>query len=332
MVNIKNSVDILKAKKYSDIFSDDADTAKKQLREYCKLYHPDANDSKEAAELFCIVQELYNNKHRIISSSSTVVDDIIIKNKATGKGFVLSNYISFNNGIAMIYHTATKVAMIYDKSYKKFYEQYIKNVKNLQYVNSDMRKEFERYFPKIINNFETEDDQFCILLDKTSDVLSLGKIVRSYETKKEEFPERQAAWILNRLYNIACYMNFYKKVFNGFSLDNLWVSPEMHTILPFSGWEYSTDIGDSMIGCPKDVYKILPIKVKDTKESQTVTDLESIKSIGRILFKGKKLEYINKFLNSGTSDDIFTEWDNYRNAVKKQFGKSEFIIWEDVPY
>jgi hypothetical protein len=331
-MNIKNKVEILKAKKYSDIFSDDTETAKKQLREYCKLYHPDVNDSKEASELFCIVQELYNNKHRAFAGSGTVTEDITIKDKKTGKGFVLSNTISFNNGIAMVYHTATKVAMIYDKSYKKFYEQYLKNVKDLEYVNSDMRKEFERYFPKVVKNFETEEGQFCILLDKTQDVVSLGRIVKNYETKGEEFPERQAAWILNRLYNIACYMNYYKKVFNGFSLDNLWVSPDMHTVLQFSGWEYSTKINESMIGCPKDVYKILPIKVKDNKKSQTITDLESIKSIGRRLFKGKKLDYINKFLSAGTSDDIFQEWDNYRKTIKEQFGKSEFIIWEDVPY
>lgn len=333
MIPIKTSKEILVAKRYSDLFSKDADIAKREFREYCKLYHPDSNDSKEAAELFCIIQELYNNKHRTVKTSSTVNEDITFKDKKTGKGFCLSNPVVFNNGIAMVYHTATKIAMIYDKTYKKFYEQYITNVNKLEYANDDMKKEFERYFPKIIKHFETEDESFCILLDKTSEVLSLGKIVRAYESKGEKFPEKQAAWILNRLYNIECYLNFYDKVSNGLSLDNLWVSPEMHTILLYSGWEYTTKLEDNMIGCPKDVYKILPIKVKDTKRSQTVTDLESIKSIGRILFKGHKdLEHINNFLNSGTSDDVFKEWDLYRDAIKKQFGKREFIIWENVPY
>ena len=333
MVNIKTRKEILSAKKYSDVFNENADIAKKEFREYCKLYHPDSDSSKEAAELFCIIQELYNNKHRVSVSNSTVNDTVTFKDKKTGKGFSLSNPIIFNNGIAMIYHTATKVAMVYDKTYKKFFDNYIENVSKLKYEDSNMEKEFKRYFPKVLKHFETEDKQLCILLDKTPEVLSLGKIVRAYESKGEKFPERHAAWILNRLYNIECYLNFYHKVSNGLSIDNLWVSPEMHTILLFSGWEYTTDIDDTMIGCTKDVYKILPIKVKDTKRSQTITDLESIKSIGRILFKGHKdLEYINNFLNSGTSDDVFKEWELYRGAIKKQFGKSEFIIWEDVPY
>lgn len=323
---------ILKAKKYSDLFSSDEHEAKKQFREYCKLYHPDVNNSDEASKAFSIISELYSGAGKTVVHG-TVEEIFVFKNKKTGKGFEISNPIIFNNGIAIVYHTLTKVVMVYDKTYKKFYEQYIENVNNLKYVNSDMEKEFKRYFPKIITHFETEDGTYCILLDKTSEVLSLGKIVRAYEAKNEKFPERQAAWILNRLYNIACYLNFYNKVSNGFSLDNLWVSPEMHTILMFSGWEYTTGLDESMIGCPKDVYRILPIKVKDSKRSQTVTDLESIKSIGRLLFKGHKdLEYINNFLNSGTSDDIFKEWDLYREAIKKQFGKRTFIVWENVPY
>lgn len=332
-MNIKTDKEILKATKYEDLFSTDEDIAKKQLREYCKLYHPDVNESKEAEDIFCIIQQLYNKKTRSNFTSSTVVEDVIFKNKVTGKGFCLTNPIMFNNGIARVYHTATKVALIYDKTYKKFYDSYIKNVKDLKYADANMQKEFERYFPKIINNFETEDGEFCILLDKTSDVISLGKIFTAYEKAGKQFPEKQAAWILNRLYNIECYLNFYNKVFNGFTLDNIWVSPDMHTVLMFSGWEYNTKTDANMIGCPKDVYKILPIKVKDNKKSNIVTDLESIKSIGRKLFKSKSsLNYIDEFLRSGTSDDVFKEWDAYRNAIKSQFGKRAFIIWEDVPY
>lgn len=324
---------IKKATTYSDIFSEDEKIAKTEFREYCKLYHPDANDSDEAAELFSIIQELYNNKHRKIVGSS-VKETVIFKDKSTKKGFELQNPVVFNNGIAMVYHTATKIALVYDKTYKKFYLNYLERVKNLQYKDSNMEKEFKRYFPKVLKSFETEDNKYVILLDKTSEVLNLGLIVKSYANKKENFPEKQAAWILNRLYNIVCYMDFYNIVSNGISLDNIWVSPEMHSVLLFNGWEYTTPKGEPMLGCPKDVYKILPIKIKDSKKSNLLTDLESIKTIGRILYKNHDdLEHINKFLNMGiSSDNPFEEWDKYGEAIRKQFGKREFIPWENVPY
>ncbi|MBO5388407.1 MAG: hypothetical protein J6A59_09740 [Lachnospiraceae bacterium] len=331
---MKNASEIRKAKKYADLFSNDDAVAKKEFRYYCKLYHPDVDDSAEAAELFAIIHELYTNKVIKSTLNSSIKDTIVFRNKDTGKGFELKNYFKFNNGIAMIYHTATKVAIVYDKTYRKFYDNYLKMVKSLKYADLSMEKEFKRYFPKLVTNFETEDGQFLILLDKTSEVLNLGVIVKSYENRGEKFPERHAAWILNRLYNIECYLNYNNLVSNGISIDNIWVSPEMHTVLLFNGWEYTTEKDAGMLGCPKEVYKVLPVKVKGTKQSNTLTDLESIKNTGRKLFKGHdKLEYVNKFLNSGIdSDEPLNEWDKYGEAINKQFGKRTFIIWDDVPY
>ncbi len=108
----------------------------------------------------------------------------------------------------------------------------------------------------------------------------------------------------------------------------------MHTVLLFSGWEYQTREGQDMLGCPKEVYKLLPIKVKDSKQSSIITDLECIKAVGRTLYKGHEdLTYINDFLKRGVSGNTpLEEWKLYGDAVKRQFGKRKFIIWDDVPY
>lgn len=334
MSTLKTANDILKAKQYSDIFSNDDAEAKKELKMYCKKYHPDANDSEFASKVFCKLQELYHSRFKKVNGVYGGVKNVVtFKRKSNGKGFELTNPITLSNGIATIYHTSTKICIVYDKTYEKFYYNYIKQVENLKYEDDKMEKEFKRYFPKIVTHFETDDNKYCVLLDKTSEVLNLGHIMRSYQSKGQKFPAKQAAWILNRLYNITCYMNFYNKVSNGISLDNIWVSPEMHTVLLYNGWEYTTHKDADMLGCPKDVYRVLPIKVKDSKKSKLITDLESIKQVGRILYQGyDNLEHINKFLKLGVSDDVFEEWDKYSEALNKDFGKREFIIWDDVPY
>lgn len=331
---MKTQQEIRKARVYTDLFSENESESKRQYREYCKLYHPDSNDSSEASELFAIINEIYNTRRRSSVVRATVEEDITFKDIKTDKGFVISNPVIFKTGISMIYHTATKVVMVYHKSYEKFFNNYLKVVSGLKYADSNMEKEFKRYFPSVLKHFETDNDNMLILLDKTSEVLNLGKIVNSYESMGKLFPEKQAAWIMNRLYNIACYLNYNGLVSNGLTLENLWVSPEMHSVLLLGGWEYTTKIGDSMIGCPKEVFNILPIKVKDSKKSSTITDLESIKAIGRKLFKGHNdLTHINKFINYGiNNDNPFDEWDEYGKAVKEQFGKREFIVWDNVPY
>lgn len=330
---MKSANEIRKARVYSDLFSSDENIAKKEFRQYCKLYHPDADGSAEAAELFSIIHEIYISK-RVVSTSGDINNIIVFRSKADGKGFELTNAVAFNNGMSIVYHTTTKVAIVYDKTYKKFYDNYLKVVENLNYDNTDMEKEFKRYFPKVLKHFETDDGRYLILLDKTSEVLNLGMIVKAYERKGEKFPERQAAWIINRLYNIECFLDFNGLVLNGLTLDNIWVSPEMHTVLIFNGWEYTTKKDESMIGCPKEVYKILPIKIKGTKKSNIKTDLESIKAVGRMLFKGHdNLIHVNKILKAGVkSNDPLNEWELYKQALEKEFGKRTFVVWDEVPY
>lgn len=331
---IRTKQEILQAKKYSDLFSPDKDIMKKEFRAYCSLYHPDVDSSEEAKKIFGIIMEIYNNNTIKSVSNSAACEKYRFTNKDTGKGFELNNPIVFSNGICMVYHTSTKVVLVYDKSYEKFYKNYLRNINNITYADEYMRKEFERYFPNVVTSFNTVTDKFCILLNKTAEVLNLGVIVSSYEKMKENFPDKHAAWIINRLYNMVTYMHFNKKVFNGLSINNLWVSPEMHTVLFFNGWEYLTSIGETMIGCPKEVYNTLPVKVKGSHESCIETDLECIKFIGRKLFKNSNALNIKKFLEEGTlsTDKPLDVWKLYGEAVTSDYGKRKFIMWDNVPY
>lgn len=324
---------ILKVTCYSDIFSSDEKEAKKQFRKYCRLYHPDnGSTDPKVAQAYEIVQKYY---HLISGSHCTasVNDSYVFRDKKTNKGFEINNPVIIDNGTCMIYHTATKIVLRYTKEFEKFYDKYVANVKLIRYDNDKIRNEFEITFPKMGKHFETTEGDFIILLDKTSEVLNLGLIVASYEKMGTPFPEKHAAWIMNRLFNHAMYMSFCNKVFNGFSLTDLWVSPEFHTVLLLNGWEYSTNVGDKMIGCPKEVYKVLPVKARDTHKSVTETDLESIKAIGRTLFKDSSATAVKEYFDSGLeSSDVLEEWNSYGKAVKSDFGKRAFVVWDNVPY
>lgn len=338
---IKDAKDIQKARKWGDLFSEDKGLAKKEFREYCKLYHPDVNPSNDAQTLMGIIMEIYSTGGlgtNIGAGTGTGTKSkgrqvFRFTNKVTNKGFELINPVIFSNGICMVYHTATKAAFVYDKSYEKFYKNYIRNVEGLTYIDDKLRNEFSRYFPKIITHFETVTNKYCILLEKTSEVINLGVVYDSYKRRGEMVPYVHAVWMVNRLYNMLCYFKFTNKVFNGLSIYNIWVSPEMHTLLLFSGWEYMRNNGDDMIGCPKDVYSMLPVRIKDTHESSIETDLECVKCLGRKLFEGSLNRHIVEFMDEGTSElDPLSVWGEYGKAVKADYGKRKFVVWEDVPY
>lgn len=323
---------ILKAERYSDIFSSNITEAKRQFRHYCKSYHPDADNSAKAARIFEKLMSLYG-KTPVSCSREKQKNTAIFLSKDTNKGFELSNPVIFDAGTCIVYHTQTKIVLSYRKEFKKFYDRYMAAVKNTQYADSKMETQFSRLFPKIIKNFEEEHGNFIILLSKTPEVLNLSLVIEAYKKKGENFPERHAAWIMNRIYNIAAYMEFYKKAFNGFSPCNMWISPEFHTVSLLNGWEYIEGIGGKMAGCPKDVYKILPLKAKESHISCTLTDQESIRQVGRSLFSGSTCKNIMDFFNSGSEDKgIINEWQCYEKMLLKDLGKRTFVVWDDVPY
>lgn len=332
-MTLKSVKDILNCKKYSELFSADSKEAKKQFREYCKLYHPDANDSEEAARVFAHINEIYSTGMSTTSGGYNGKEEVTFKDKETGKGFTLTNAHKFTTSTCIVYHTSTKVVFVFDK--QKYYDNYIKSVDGLKYKDSNMKKEMARYFPVINRHFETEDGQFVIVINKTTEVLNLGEIYKAYKLRGEKIPGTQLAWMINRLYNLTCYNHYMMhRAFNGLSLENLWVSPEMHSILLLGGNEFAVKQGDKMIGVPADVYDTMQIKTKSDKISSISTDLESIRALGRKLCAGNKdVELLYEFFNHGVKEaDPLREWKAYEEVMVKQFGKRQFIVWEDVPY
>jgi lipopolysaccharide/colanic/teichoic acid biosynthesis glycosyltransferase len=108
----------------------------------------------------------------------------------------------------------------------------------------------------------------------------------------------------------------------------------MHTILLLNGFEHMQDAGTKMISCSPSVFKVMPQPVKDSKLASIATDLESIKSIGKILFKDSldHLPHINSFLNSGVdfvNPNPIDDWKQYGSALDKEFGKRTFVVWDD---
>jgi hypothetical protein len=278
------------------------------------------------------------------SANDTEIQEIVFKSKNTSeKGFALKNYKLDKIDVGMAVSTNTKIAVVFEKNYEKQYNSYLSNVRSLTYADSDMEAEFGRYFPKVVKSIELPDSsiaeipnaKYVVLLDKTPDVYNLGRIVNNYAKYGKPFPEKQAAWIMNRLYNIACYFNYSGKACNGITINNLWVSPEMHSILLLNGFEHVQSSGSKMVSCSPSVFKVMPQKVKDSKLASIATDLESIKAVGKILFKDSldHLPHVEKFLNTGVdflNPDPLHEWKKYGSAIAMEFGKRTFVVWDDV--
>ena len=93
-----------------------------------------------------------------------------------------------------------------------------------------------------------------------------------------------------------------------------------------------------MIGTTKDIFSIMSVSAKSSKKSTMLTDLESVKLLGRQLLgetNCRKLALDNSipkpfidFLISGSGNDSYEEFTKWDKALDASYGKRRFIKME----
>lgn len=314
---------ILSAKKCGDLFSKaDKDTVVFEYRKLAKEFHPDICSLQNAEEIFKRLSTLYEEALELLSKGQWQVSNMVSIRDVNGKTYRGRYLKSFGFELGTAYVADFSVTYILGGKNKRFFENAIEQISALRYANSDMEKEFSRYMPKIKHQFETRDGKYCLILDKTPDVFFLSDILEYYGGS---IPDRHAAWIISRLCNLCCYFDYLGIAHNGLKLQNCFISPEFHTVLPLGGWWYAKQDGDKMIGVPKAIYDIMPVKAKSEKTSSKRTDLEAAKLIGRqIIDKSSAPKPMLDFLFSGTSTAI-GEFEKWNKALDTSYCKRQFV-------
>jgi hypothetical protein len=211
----------------------------------------------------------------------------------------------------------------------------VKTVNGLKYKDDKMRAEFSRYFPYSIlasGILKATDGRQILTLAKTEDVYPMRLVLEHFGGK---LPDRHVAWVMSRLLNISCYMNYSGVVHNGITVDNCFMSPSLHSVLLLGGWWYATELGKPMIGIPAEVFEVMSVAAKARRISSNMTDLESIKQIGRVLLGQNNCRLLaasdlapkpfTDFLISGSKESSIEEFKKWSKALDAAYGKRQFV-------
>lgn len=81
-----------------------------------------------------------------------------------------------------------------------------------------------------------------------------------------------------------------------------------------------------MIGVPRVIYDVMPLKAKSEKKSDAMTDLESAKLIGRQISDLSSLpEAFRQFLNTGSAHDAVEEFSRWNKTLDKSYVERKFV-------
>lgn len=317
-----------------DLFPCDEKAAKQKYRDLSRTYHPDSNKSADADSVFQKITELYHAACDDIKAGVWHKKNFI--RLITEDGRKLD--ISFkHHGVFEIgeYYVCNKVVVyVINKGCDKYYDNALLRIKSLTFESGKM-EEMRNFFPTVHSSKKLNDGRLCMVLNKAEDMYPLRCILNAYNGK---IPDKHVAWIINRLSNLACYLQYSNLVSNGFNVENVFISPTKHAACLMGGWWYTVPKGAKMIGTTKQIFNVMPVTIKTSKVAANPTDLEAIKLIGREILgepNQRKLQLIKdipapivKFMVDGAGKCAYDEFGKYHELLDKAYGQRKFIKME----
>jgi hypothetical protein len=319
----------------------DAVIIKKEYFELAKIYHPDKNKDRDTNEVFKKLTELYTTALDYVSKGVWITPGLLElkdKYKDTKYQFKYKKHHEFELGD--MYINDNHVCYIIEEQYEDFFNNALRVIKGFEYKSDNMKKDISRYLPEIVQTFKSLDNKLGMVIKKTPDLLLLKDVIEYFQNNK--FPdvwERHVAWIMSTLHNLTCYFQYANLTHNAISLETFFISPKFHSGALLGGWWYSVDAGKKMIGVPKNLFEMIPPKIKDEKVGNISFDLELIRLLARESFgdktgikllglKAAPLPMINwiRLTSSGNAFDDYKTWST--KILSESFGPRKFINLE----
>lgn len=331
---------ILNMTKFGDLFTNNPDVCKVEYRELSKFWHPDTNPSPKSTDVFCKINEFYKAATEAFSAGTWEQTNFVKLPLDNGKHIELSYLGKFDFELGICYVLASKVVYVINTSATKYVPLMQSGLSSIKYLDSNMKDYFSKFFPQNVVLRTLTTGESVAVFDKTSDVYPLENLISYFNKVNIPDKDKHIAWVITRLLNIAVLFNRSGIVHNGICLDSCFVSPKYHTVLLYGGWWYSTPVGGKMVGTNKGIYDVMPIAAKTSKTSSFVTDLESIKLLGRQLFGSSNCRKLAEntqvpkpivdYLISGSSDDALKELKTWDKVLESAYGERKFIKLPEI--
>lgn len=217
---------------------------KSEYRNLVFHWHPDKNNHPDASDVFNHINKLYKQGIESIRNGCWDIPFFESIKDIDGKRYNIKCRYQFTFELGRCLVCDNNVVYIIDKSYKKFFSNFVNVVSNFSYPSDRVRDEISRFLPSINVNTET-DDCYILVIPKSNEIIPLRVMYDFFDKKVDP---KHVAWIIGCLYNLSCYFEVSGITHNDINIDNCFVSPKDHTIHLYGGWWYSVPNKTKMLG------------------------------------------------------------------------------------
>lgn len=306
---------------------------KKIYKKLSLLWHPDKQvNGKNTNAIFTHIHDLYQSaltksKKGTLGTNLNALDITSVD----GKSFIFRYQKAKNFELGEYYIAKEFVVWAFKNDFINEVKDSLKNLSGIAYQNDKMKSAFEKMLPVIYKQIETAD-RFIVVIKKPKEFLNLSDVASHYK----KMPAKHVAWILSRLYNLACFLNYNQIMHGGINLDNCFINPETHELLLAGGWWYSKKDGEKLSMLSREAYDIAPVSMLNSKKAEMLLDLHLIKKLGRtllgdaigdsLLFDKEIPVKMTEWLRNGHQENAvkqYTQW--YDRILTESFGERKFV-------
>lgn len=315
------------------------DKLKDELPRLRRLWHPDKNQDPKANDVFSHITVLYEVAERALDNDEWFGrSKYTFSDSASKKTYRLA-YIhksDFELGTRFIGQNFILYAV--KPEFSDLFENGIRKIKSLKYASDRMEKEFSRFVPEIVNESRS-DDALVLVIKRTNDVVAMSDLMAKFGT----VPHRHVAWMMNRMLNLAVFLDFNGLSHQAFTLDNMFVDPVRHGVMIYGGWWYAAKIGDTVKNVPAELLNLYPQVLLKEKKAHRKVDHTIAKALGLQLLGDKTSSGSTLLRNPDVPkklvqalqhfgpDKPLTVFEDWSRTVLDVYGKREFVVYDVNP-
>ncbi len=217
-----------------------------------------------------------------------------------------------------MYVAEKHVLYVFPAQYAGYGTHYLDMLGKVSYPTPEMEKELKRYIPEPVTHCRLKDKSMFIAVNKEQGIYPLSML--------GVLMDRHVAWVISRLENLCCLLEYNDMVLNALDVENLFVDPVNHQIYLYGGWWAAGFAGDRRRGAFSGL--------KEEKNTYR-TDLQGIRDAAVRLLGFDNIEELKsaailprpflQFLCKEPKPDARSDFRYWDSVLEKSYGERKFI-------
>lgn len=227
--------------------------------------------------------------------------DAVTFTTTEGQCIELKYLYSYGDKCADVYVTRRNVAFHFREGMNSKAEHMRKMISSLDYPSADTRT-LSDFFPRVTGAFMLDDGTSLVVINK----------------REEEYPlrlfgklgGRHIAWIISRLENLCCVLEFNGLVHPEIDVDTVYINPNNHTACLYCNW--------------------WSVEQRNMRGLTTAANLTGLRNTAKALLETDEVtpdtpQALLDFINSSPKIDAYEDFAYWDEMLIKAFGERKFI-------